>query len=75
MSDTTAQVVPWPVLRGHLESLLARSRDQMDDASDDEVKRLQGEVRVLKKLLNLPETLAMLQEEDRRVEAQKGKRQ
>jgi len=71
MAETVAQTISWPVLKKHLDSLMERAADSMDDAETDELKRLQGEKRLLKKLLNLPETLAMLDAEDRRIADEK----
>ena len=51
----------------HLKMLLAQTRDRLDSAEGTEALRLQGEIRLLKKLGNLPETLALLDAEDRRV--------
>lgn len=39
----------------------------MEDAEGVELNRLQGELRLLRRLENLPETLALLDAEDRRV--------
>lgn len=62
-----AQVVTWPRLRKHLQETLERSRAALDTAEGIEFHRLQGEVRVLKKLLNLPEAVALVDQEDARV--------
>lgn len=69
MADT-AQTISWPVMDKHLKMLLSQTRDRLDLAEGPEALRLQGEIRLLKKLGNLPETLALLDAEDRRVAAE-----
>jgi hypothetical protein len=68
------QTISWPLLKKHLASLMERARSKMDEADGIEVPRLQGELQLLKRLQNLPETLALLDQEDRRVaELEKGR--
>ena len=69
-TTTTNQVIPWYRLKARLEELQAMTRASLEAATGEEIYRLQGESRLLRKLMNLPETLAMLDEEDLRVEAE-----
>lgn len=72
MAETAAaQTISWVVMEKHLRMLLGQTRDRLDSAEGTEALRLQGEVRLLKKLGNLPETLAMIDAEDRRVAEEK----
>lgn len=59
-------MLPWPRVQDHLRQLLERARDQMDEAEGPDLWRLQGEARMLKRLLNLPHTLSLIdmKEED-----------
>jgi hypothetical protein len=66
-----SQTLSWPVLRKHLDSLRDRARNQMEESEGIELNRIQGELRLLRKLENLPETLALLDAEDRRVADEK----
>lgn len=72
MADTVSQTISWPLLQKHLTMLEDRARDLLDAADGVEVPRLQGELRAFKKLRNLPETLALIDAEDRRVAAEEA---
>lgn len=71
MAETPSQTISWPIMEKHLKMLLSQTRDRLDSAEGTEAMRLQGEVRLLKRLGNLPETLALLDAEDRRVAEEK----
>jgi hypothetical protein len=71
MSDTVAETISWPVMKKHLKMLEDQAQERLGSAEGVEVARLQGEVRAFKRLRNLPETLALLDAEDRRVAAEK----
>jgi len=72
MADTVSQTISWPLLQKHLTMLEDRARDLLDAADGVEGPRLQGELRAFKKLRNLPETLALIDAEDRRVAAEEA---
>jgi len=62
--------VPWHKVQTYVKDKLERARGQMESAADQaEFLRLQGEIRAYKALLNLPEALALVDEEDRRAAA------
>lgn len=65
MSDTKyASNIPWSVLQKHLQRTIRALYAELEKATETaEVYRLQGEIRRLKKLLNLPGTLEVLDEE------------
>lgn len=63
----------WHVVEKYLKMKLDQARNSMDDSTGEETLRLQGEARLLKKLLNLPEALALLDQEDKRVADEKAK--
>lgn len=71
MAETT---IRWSQVKARLEELLSQVRASMDDAHADELYRLQGEARAYKKLMNLPEALALIQNEDERAEAERLER-
>jgi len=50
-----------------LEQKLEQTRSKLDEAREPESLRLQGEIRALKRLMNLPQTLALIDQEDERV--------
>lgn len=65
--------VTWPRIRRHIQEKLDRARASLDTAVGEEVLRLQGEVRAYKALLNAPEAVGLIDQEDARAEeAQKG---
>lgn len=62
MSDRI-RIYRWLEVKGHLELDLSNVHRKMEACTDhDELLRLQGEARVLRRLLNLPETLSFLLE-------------
>lgn len=63
--------IPWHILRAHFEKLRREVSSEMEGAEGNEVYKLQGDARRLRKLMNLDETLSFLQEEDARVEEEK----
>ena len=56
-------MISWPACRKYLELQLQQVRTQMDDAIGEEMYRLQGEARRLRKMLNLPSAVTVTQEE------------
>lgn len=65
-------MIPWSRLQRHFAEELALIREKMDTATDLELFRLQGEARRLKQLLNLPETLKILDEKPEPLDAPAG---
>ena len=59
-------MISWPRVREYLESELQLVRQKSDDAVGEEIYRLQGEARRLKRCLNLPAAVTLLQEDDKR---------
>lgn len=58
------EVIPWYKLRQHLEQQLRDLDSKLRRSQDDnETHRLQGRASVLEDLLNLPETLEILEDE------------
>ncbi len=55
-------VYHWREVAGHLESELASVHRNMEHAEGDELLRLQGEARALRKFINLPNILTVLKE-------------
>lgn len=50
--------IPWRLAEQHLKQRIEQVRDQLEKAPADHVAQLQGEVRALRTLLNLPHSLA-----------------
>jgi hypothetical protein len=69
--EPVGQTISWPILEKHLRMLTAQAYGRLESAEGVEITKVQGELRLLKKLMNLPETLALLDEEDRRAAAEK----
>lgn len=66
--DTVDRTISWAQLSKYLRDKLEQTRSRLDDEGNDQERdRLQGEIRVLKVLARLPESLALLAEEDQRV--------
>lgn len=62
-----AAVVTWPRLRKHLQESLDRAHQALTTCADQvEFYRLQGELRAYKRALNLPEAVALVDQEDAR---------
>jgi hypothetical protein len=60
----TVHVVHWREIRAHIEGELAAVASRLEGTDDrDQMLRLQGEARGLRKLLVLPDTLSFLKEE------------
>ena len=57
-------VIPWHVLKANLERLQRVNNKKLLAAEGDNTLRAQGEGQLLDKLLNLPETLTLTQEDD-----------
>lgn len=57
------RVIPWPRLKRHLDDKLSQVDRKLRRATGDERDKLQGQALLLEDLLNLPESLALLDEE------------
>lgn len=55
-------VIGWPLIRTYLNHELQQVQRGMETAVGEEMYRLQGESRRLRKLLNLPSALTLLEE-------------
>lgn len=69
MADTRfTQLIPWYVLKQHLEQRLDQVNNAWLTAKDtDELRVNQGKALLLRELLSLPETLQTISDEDERV--------
>lgn len=56
------QQIPWHVLKAHLLRLKAQVQDESLEAEDGALATLRGRALQLRELLNLPETLTILEE-------------
>ena len=63
-------IIPWSRLKQHIEEQLEAQRSQLERADGVEAARLQGDVRTLRFMLNLPNTLEAI---DTTMEKQSGK--
>lgn len=69
------QVIPWHVIRKHFEKRLSEVNGAWLDATNvDELHVNKGKALLLRELLNLPETLMALQQQDL-IEAQEKEKQ
>ncbi len=60
------KVIPWVILKGHLEHLeKIANKKWLKSTEHDDMLRAQGELNLLDKLMNLPETLAFGEEGDK----------
>ncbi len=58
-------IIPWYILKSHLERLERKATAKMRGATTHEdMLRCQGELVLLDKLKNLPETLTLIEEEE-----------
>ena len=65
VSDTVVEVIPWPVARKHLGNEAVRLYRLASKApAEYERGRLAGRAEQCELLLNLPETLALLEDAD-----------
>ena len=71
MAENEVRVIPWYRLEARYKQKLQEVRAKMDDATGEEMYRLQGEARLLKVLMNLPEALSLEDAEDLRAEQEK----
>lgn len=65
------QMIPWYVLKGHLEQQQRAVDSQLRRAVEPEASVLRGKAQFIEQLMNLPETLQTLVDEDERVESEK----
>ena len=56
------QQIPWHILKAHLLKLKVQVQDAALDCDGGALETLRGRALQLKELLNLPETLTMLEE-------------
>ena len=59
-----AVVIPWQRLKQHIEECLDAQRSLLERAEGVEAARLQGDVRTLRAMRNLPDTLEALDFEE-----------
>lgn len=64
-------VIPWHVLKAHLERQLEQTDKMLRRATSDDSPVLRGRAVLLEELLNLPESLETIALEDDRVAAEK----
>ncbi len=58
-------VIPWHVIKSHLEGLTKKNHKRWLRSRDhDEQMRIQGEGILVDKLMNLPETLTFIEQEN-----------
>jgi hypothetical protein len=65
-------MIPWPLLRKHLEQQQKAVDSKLRRAVEPEAAVLRGQAQFIEALLNLPETLQTLADEDERAEREKG---
>ena len=56
-------VIPWHKLEKHLKKLERKIISRMRAAADDDLLRIQGELRLIDRLMDLPEALTLAEEE------------
>ncbi len=57
-------VIPWHTLKKHLEKLEKKTIAKFRTSFGDDMLRIQGEMRLLDRLMNLPEALTLGEEDD-----------
>ena len=57
-------VIPWHKLEKHLKKVERKIISRMRTAANDDLLRAQGELGLVDRLLNLPETLTLEEEDD-----------
>ncbi len=60
--ETVIKVAHWPEIKAHHQHTLEAAYASMDQAADEmTLWRLQGRAKVLRELLNLPDTLSVIE--------------
>jgi len=62
MAETVVKVAHWSEIEAHLRHCLEKAHAAIENAPDEKAMwHLQGRAKVLRELLNLPETLGMIE--------------